>query len=171
VFASVTPICSAIAMNRLLKTSSSTGIGRRADRVRAHARLDALEHEWSRGVSVARQPGSIDRRRVALADDAGPSIASPGRRSPRSYTARRGRAVGVDAVVRDGASGPRAARTRRASSPRLRAPDASTPTASITSALPGMRKPYCCDSALERGDERGGPVPAAARAWCRCPRT
>ncbi len=45
VFASVTPICSAIAMNRLLNTSSSTGSARRADRVRALARLDALEHE------------------------------------------------------------------------------------------------------------------------------
>ncbi len=45
VLASVTPICSAIAMNRLLKTSSSTGSAVGADRVRARRRLDALEHE------------------------------------------------------------------------------------------------------------------------------
>ena len=59
VLASVTPICSAIAMKRLLKTSSSTGsavvpiaCARRAASTRSSTR-------WSRAVSVARQPGSI----------------------------------------------------------------------------------------------------------------
>ena len=38
VFCSATPICSAIAMNRLLKTSSMTGSTSRADRASARTR-------------------------------------------------------------------------------------------------------------------------------------
>ena len=68
VLASVTPICSAIAMNRLLNTSSSTGSAVRADRVRAPRRLDALEHEVvARGERRA-PAGLDDGRRVGLAD-------------------------------------------------------------------------------------------------------
>ena len=45
VFASVTPICSAIAMNRLLKTSSSTGSACVPMACAARERHDALEHQ------------------------------------------------------------------------------------------------------------------------------
>ena len=45
VLASVTPICSAIAMNRLLNTSSRTGSAVVPIACVAPRRLDALEHE------------------------------------------------------------------------------------------------------------------------------
>ena len=80
VLASVTPICSAIAMNRLLKTSSSTGsavvpiaCARRA----ASKRSSTMS---PRGVNVARQPGSTTVVALSSRMTAGPAIASPGRR-------------------------------------------------------------------------------------------
>ena len=61
VLASVTPICSAIAMNRLLNTSSSTGSAVVPIACVRCARLDPLEHEM-----VARRerraPARLDRR-------------------------------------------------------------------------------------------------------------
>ena len=86
VLASVTPICSAIAMKRLLNTSSSTGsavVPIACARCAASTRSRTM---WSRGVSVARQPGSITVVEFGSRITAGPAIASPGRRSPRSYT-------------------------------------------------------------------------------------
>ena len=68
---SVTPICSAMAMNRLLKISSSTGSARVVTDSR-RAAPSLLEHQVvGVGVSVARHPRSIDHGGVALADDGG----------------------------------------------------------------------------------------------------
>ena len=71
VLASVTPICSAIAMNRLLNTSSSTGSAVVPMRVLALRRLDALEQQVvARG--QRRAPARLDdRRRIALAQHGG----------------------------------------------------------------------------------------------------
>ena len=133
VLASVTPICSAIAMNRLLKTSSRIGSARRADRMRAPRRLDALEHEVA-ALRERRAPAGLDDgRRVVLANHrgAGDRVAGPkvrrGRRRRRRGTRRRCRSgssrIGASGAAR-GANAGHGVRRRRASgrSPRPRRP-------------------------------------------------
>ena len=99
-------------------------------------------------VSVARQPGSTTV--VALR-----SRMIAGRRSRRRGAARRGRRPARRATApvevharrrRSARSAPARRRERRpAPPPRPRvAPIASTAIASMTSAVPGIRKPYCC---------------------------
>ena len=80
VLASVIPICSAIAMNRLLNTSSSTGS---AVVPIACARISAATRSSTRSpraVSVARHPGSTTVVALCSRMMAGPAMASPGRR-------------------------------------------------------------------------------------------
>jgi len=82
--ANATPICSAIAMKRLLNSSRRTG-STAVSIPRSRARGSARRRiRWFRGVSVAHQPGSITVVALASRMTAGPSMPSPGRRSSRS---------------------------------------------------------------------------------------
>ena len=124
-------------------------IGRRADRVRALRRRRRARARGGRAASAsARQPGSITVVALLLADHrgAGDRVARPQVVAVEDRRVAE-RAVGVDAVDAAAArSGP--ARGANAGAHVRRGfcvvPIASTATASITSALPGIRKPYCC---------------------------
>ncbi len=101
---------------------------------------------WSRGVSVARQPGSITVVAFCSRMTAGPAIASPGRRSSRSNTcASRNASSMYTRLTFSARSGPaRGANAGAKSAADSARPIASTAIASTTSALPGIRNPYCC---------------------------
>ena len=141
VFCSATPICSAIAMNRLLKTSSITGstsvpIARRA--VRGTTRVITM---WSSGVTSARQPGSTTVVALASAMIAGPSMRSPGRSTPRTNSAASCHAPAPYIRTRcDAASGPsRGGGSITTSSMASAWPIASTEIASRISSRFGIR--------------------------------
>ena len=68
VLASVTPICSAIAMNRLLKTSSSTGSASVPIACVRTAGVARDEHDVAARREVGAPAGLDDDRRVVLAD-------------------------------------------------------------------------------------------------------
>ena len=72
VFASVTPICSAIAMNRLLKISSRTGSARVDSFSRACAAPLFSSTRWSASVRCRAPAALDDDRRIRLADHRGP---------------------------------------------------------------------------------------------------
>ena len=92
VFCSATPICSAIAMKRLLNTSSMHRIGAVPSASRAGRGSTRAEHERSRAVSSRRPAGVDDYRGGRLDETAGPATRSPGRRCSRSKR-RSGRAA------------------------------------------------------------------------------
>ena len=123
-------------------------VGGRADRVRRAARPRRARARGRRArCSVARQPGSTTVVAFSSRITAGPAMASPGRRSLAVEDRRIAeRAVGVDAVRPDAAPAarPRGAKTGAASPAACARPIASTAIASMTSGLPGIRKPYCC---------------------------
>ena len=109
VLASVTPICSAMAMKRLLKISSSTGSARVGHRVAARGGGLRRAPGCRRSVNVARQPCSTTTVVLRSQITAGPSSASPGRRCSRSkngesthgHRSRHGRfATGASAPAR-----------------------------------------------------------------------
>ena len=138
VFASVTPICSAMAMNRLLKISSNTGSARvdtdsrRVAAVRSSTRLSA-------SVSVARHPRSTTTVVLRSQMTAGPAIASPGRSAPRSKNGVSTQAPSKNTGrVSMGASAPARGSKMRAS-PVMSGerPVAVTPMVSMTMARPG----------------------------------
>jgi hypothetical protein len=149
VLASVTPICSAIAMNRLLNTSSSTGsavVPIACARLRG---LDALEHE----VVARRQrraPARLDdRRRVGLLDDRRPvdRVARP-QVLARVDVASRCCAGRVHALRRDRrAARPRAARTPAGDRPRTRCARSPRPRRLDHERLAGIRNRTAARSA------------------------
>ena len=77
---SVTPICSAMVMNRLLKISSRIGSQSRADRDLPRQRLDTVEQEMVARRDLQLQPGSTTTVVVAPQISAGPGTRSPGRK-------------------------------------------------------------------------------------------
>ena len=175
VLASVTPICSAIAMNRLLKTSSSTGsavvpiaCARRAASTRSSTRSPRCRE--------GRAPARLDDgRRVVLADHRG---AGDGVARAAGARDRRRRRRGRRPRCRPGSSGSAPAAARAARAPgrhRFAAcvrPIASTATASTTSGLPGIRKPYCWRYLRSNSPTtHRGAARRPSRASCRCPRT
>ena len=178
VFASRTPICSAIDMNRLLNTSSITGSTRRAERVARRARHVALEHEVVRAASPRRcQPGSTTVVALRSAMIAGPAMRVAGREVlARGTPARR-------AKCRRCTSGPLRQRrrgARAAASPAVAAslrsgvaPTASTETASTISARSGIRNAEAL--AVGRLElPRASPSASGSgrrSAPCRCRRT
>ena len=145
VFCSCSPICSAMFMKRLLKSSSSTGsavVPTAQCTARAAQRLSS---RWSRSVSCACQPGSTTVVAFFSAMMAGPGITSPGRRSSRTTSAASCQAgaplvptVYMRTVLRRGTSrgGCTAWRGSMGASP---GNTASTDTASTTRPLPCMR--------------------------------
>ena len=146
-------------------------------RARARGASTRSSTRWSRGVSSPRQPGSIDRRRVPLADHRRPGDRVAGTQVvARRRPARRGtRRRCTSRFVFDRRERPARARERgRGVVGGCVAPIASTATASMTSALPGIRKPYCCAVARARSRRRSTPRRRAVgdvRASCRCRRT
>ncbi len=83
-FASVAPICSAIDMKRLLKTSSmigSTLVPMASARLSFSVRVRI---RWPQALIWARQPGSTMLVPVGSLTMAGPSTAWPGRMVSRS---------------------------------------------------------------------------------------
>ena len=84
VLASVTPICSAIAMNRLLNTSSSTGSAVVPIACARNAASTRSSTRSPRAVSVARHPGSTTVVAFASRMTAGPATASSGTIASRS---------------------------------------------------------------------------------------
>ena len=87
VFCSCNPICSAMFMNRLLNTSSSTGsaVVPAANSIARCVRLSSTI--WSKVVRFASQPGSTTVVAFFSAMIAGPVMTSPGRRSSRTTSA------------------------------------------------------------------------------------
>ena len=86
VLASVAPICSATDMNRLLKTSSSSG-ETCSGSAEGRAGGEVLRSSSSPPASTsARQPGSTTVVLVGSQITAGPSTTAAGGRSSRTYT-------------------------------------------------------------------------------------
>ncbi len=83
VLASVTPICSAIAMNRLLKISSITGSTCVPSATRGGRGALRVSSRWASGVTCACHCGSTIVVALASAMIAGPAITSPGRNVSR----------------------------------------------------------------------------------------
>ena len=177
VLASVTPICSAMAMKRLLKISSSTGSARvdtgsrRAAAIFSSTRLSA-------SVNVARHPRSTTTVVFCSQMIGGPCDDVAGTQR-FAFEERR---VGPAAVEEHGArvlrafSAPaRGAKAREAAVMSADRPVAVMPMVSITMARPGTWNPkrvrYCVE---ELGSEafRASSLAAASKsAWSPCPST
>ena len=84
VFASASPICSAIDMKRLPNSSSRSGSTAVSTACAGRCGISRRSNRWFRGVSAARHPGSTTVVELASRITAGPSIRSPGRRASRS---------------------------------------------------------------------------------------
>ena len=141
VFCSCSPICSAMFMNRLLNTSSSTGstVVPAANVMARGTRRSSTR--WSSPVSSASQPGSTTVVAFFSTMMAGPVTTSPGRRSSRTTSAVSCHRPPeyTRTVSRFGTS--RGACTAwRGSAGASPATTASTDTASTTSRLPCIRK-------------------------------
>ena len=184
VFCSVAPICSAMDMNRLLKTSRSSGercdeVGRGGRRRRA-----APQQQLAAGQHLGAPARLDDGRAGGLADD---RRARRGAR-PRGSAARSctGRLVpGAGREHRHRARGARARRGRRVGASRVRgapprrrrrgrrpAPTASTASASITRPRPGHQEAVApAVQGRERRGHRPASAPTAPPATRRCPRT
>ena len=78
VLASVTPICSAMAMNRLANTSSSTGSTRVVRDSAAGRGWYRLSTRWLRLFTAASQPGSTTTVAMGSMTSAGPRRRWPG---------------------------------------------------------------------------------------------
>ena len=144
VFSSVSPICSAIDMNRLLKTSSITGS---QSVPTADSRASGTTRSRIRsplGAMSARQPGSTTVVAVDSSTIAGPSTALPAPSASRRNTGvRRSAPPAWTATFATGSGGgptppEPVANGFDASST---APTASTEAASMTSAFSGITKP------------------------------
>lgn len=139
VFSSRTPICSAMAMKRLLKTSRRTGSTSVPAATRAGRGATRCRRRCPVSVTAASQPLSTTVVESGSTRRAGPSTVSPGRRSSRRW---RGASWGVPALcmrtVARGAAGP--ARSSGSTTASMGTgpggparPTASTETASTTS--------------------------------------
>ena len=151
VFSSVRPICSAIDMNLLLKTSSITGS---QSVPTADSRSSATTRSRTRsplGARCARQPGSTTVVAVDSSTIAGPSTASPAPSVSRRKTGvSRSAPPTWTATFTTGSGGgpPPPARVANGFDASSTAPTASTEAASITSAFSGITKPLAAPVGL-----------------------